>query len=48
MFQIAQCLAQGITHLVYIGDLIKGVRAQYIEVLITAKPDKASALNDIP
>jgi SAM-dependent methyltransferase len=36
------------THLVYIDDLSKGIRAEYIEVLITVKPDKSNTKNAIP
>lgn len=36
------------THLVYIDDLSKGIRAEYIEVLITVKPDATGAQNIIP
>jgi len=36
------------THLVYIDDLSKGIRAEYIEVLITVKPDKNDTKNAIP
>jgi SAM-dependent methyltransferase len=36
------------THLVYIDDLSKGIRAEYIEVLITVKPDKSETINAIP
>lgn len=36
------------THLVFIDDLSKGIRAEYIEVLITAKPGKASTQDVIP
>jgi SAM-dependent methyltransferase len=35
------------THLVYIDDLSKGIRAEYIEVLITVKPDKSEIENAI-
>jgi len=36
------------THLVYIDDLSKGIRAEYIEVLITVKPDTAGTQYAIP
>ena len=36
------------THLVHIDDLSKGIRAEYIEVLVTSKPDKGSTQNAIP
>lgn len=36
------------THLVYIDDLSKGIRAEYIEVLITVKPNKVGTQNVIP
>jgi glycosyltransferase involved in cell wall biosynthesis/ubiquinone/menaquinone biosynthesis C-methylase UbiE len=36
------------THLVYIDDLSKGIRAEYIEVLITVKPDKSDTKNALP
>jgi len=36
------------THLVYIDDLSKGIRAEYIEVLITFKPDKSETIHAIP
>lgn len=36
------------THLVYIDDLSKGIRAEYIEVLITVKPQKSETINAIP
>ncbi len=36
------------THLVSIDDLSKGIRAEYIEVLITVKPDKSDKTNAIP
>ena len=35
------------THFVYIDDLSKGIRAEYIEVLITVKPDKNIEKNNI-
>ncbi|HEY5138450.1 MAG TPA: class I SAM-dependent methyltransferase, partial [Methylococcales bacterium] len=36
------------THIIYIDDLSKGIRAEYIEVLITVKPDKIVTPNIIP
>ncbi len=36
------------THLVYIDDLSRGIRAEYIEVLITVKPIKVAAQDAIP
>jgi len=36
------------THLVYIDDLSKGIRAEYIEVLVTVKPNKNDTENDMP
>ena len=36
------------SHLVYIDDLSKGIRAEYIEVVITVKPDKVGMQNAIP
>jgi len=36
------------THLVYIDDLSKGVRAEYIEVLVTLKQDLTETQIDIP
>lgn len=38
------------THLVHIDDLSKGIRAEYIEVLITVKPDTdtVGVQNEIP
>ena len=36
------------THLVYIDDLSKGIRAEYIEILITVKPQKSETINAIP
>lgn len=36
------------THLVIIDDLSKGIRAEYIEVLITVKPPADDATNAIP
>jgi SAM-dependent methyltransferase len=36
------------THLVYIDDLRKGIRGEYMEVLITVKPDTAGTQNSIP
>lgn len=36
------------THIIYIDDISKGIRAEYIEVLITVKPDKVGARNAIP
>lgn len=36
------------THLVYIDDLSHGIRAEYIEVLVTIKPDNTNSLNSIP
>jgi hypothetical protein len=36
------------THLVHIDDLSKGIRAEFIEVLVTSKPDKSNRLNAIP
>jgi SAM-dependent methyltransferase len=33
------------THLIYIDDLSKGIRAEYIEVLITIKPQKSGTIN---
>jgi hypothetical protein len=35
------------THLVYIDDLSRGIRAEYIEVLITFKPDNGRATDSI-
>lgn len=36
------------THLIYIDDLSKGIRAEYIEVLMTVKPDKVNTQDVIP
>lgn len=36
------------THIVHIDDLSKGIRAEYIEVLVTIKPDKTNTQNVIP
>ncbi|NTU57209.1 MAG: class I SAM-dependent methyltransferase, partial [Anaerolineales bacterium] len=36
------------THLIHIDDLSKGIRAEYIEVLITVKPDRGGTQNSIP
>lgn len=36
------------THLVYIDDLSKGIRAEYIEVLVTVKPGEATTDDAIP
>jgi SAM-dependent methyltransferase len=36
------------THLVCIDDLSKGIRAEYIEVLVTVKPDKSDGKNAMP
>ncbi len=36
------------THVVHIDDLSKGIRAEYIEVLLTVKPDKASPHGVVP
>lgn len=36
------------THLVYIDDISKGIRAEYIEVLVTLKPEKVSRSGSIP
>ena len=36
------------THLIHIDDLSKGIRAEYIEVLITVKPNKSDINNAIP
>jgi len=36
------------THLVYVDDLSRGIRAEYNEVLITVKPDKGDTTIAIP
>lgn len=36
------------THLVHIDDLSKGIRAEYIEVLVTVKPQALGVENEIP
>ncbi len=36
------------THVIYMDDPGKGIRAEYIEVLVTVKPNPASAPNQIP
>ena len=36
------------THIVYIDDLSKGIRAEYIEVLVTIKPQSSEVINKIP
>ena len=36
------------THLVYIDDLSMGIRAEYIEVLVTLKPSGGSRADPIP
>ena len=36
------------THLVHIDDLSKGIRAEYIEVLVTVKPQAQAVENEIP
>jgi len=36
------------THLVHIDDLSKGIRAEYIEVLVTVKPLALGVKNEIP
>lgn len=36
------------THIIYIDDLSKGIRAEYIEVLITLKPDKSKSTTALP
>lgn len=36
------------THLIYIDDLNKGIRAEYIEVLVTVKPLASGMINEIP
>jgi hypothetical protein len=36
------------THLVYIDDLSRGIRAEYIEVLVTLKPGTAAGADPIP
>jgi SAM-dependent methyltransferase len=36
------------THFIYIDDLSKGIRAEYIEVLITVKPQLLEIRNEIP
>ena len=36
------------THIIHIDDLSKGIRAEYIDVLITVKPNKRDIKNDIP
>ena len=36
------------THVVHIDDLSKGIRAEYIEVLVTVKPHRGGARNAIP
>ena len=36
------------THLVHIDDLSKGIRAEYIEVLVTVKPQTVDVDNQIP
>ena len=36
------------THVVHIDDLGKGIRAEYIEVLVTVKPHRGGARNAIP
>ena len=36
------------TQLVHIDDLSKGIRAQYIEVLVTVKPQSLGVENEIP
>jgi SAM-dependent methyltransferase len=36
------------TDVVYIDDLSKGIRAEYIEVLVTVKPDTSATQNEIP
>lgn len=50
-FDISQFIFEScglFTHLVYIDDLSKGIRAEYIEVLITIKPDKSHSRYTIP
>lgn len=36
------------THLIQIDDLSKGIRAEYIDVLMTLKPDTEAVINKIP
>ena len=36
------------THLIYIDDLSRGIRAEYIEVLVTVKPNEVGRQNTIP
>jgi hypothetical protein len=36
------------THLIHIDDLSRGIRAEYIEVLVTIKPHNLSMENVIP
>lgn len=36
------------TYIVYIDDLSKGIRAEYIEVLVTVKPHSIDVKNEIP
>jgi SAM-dependent methyltransferase len=36
------------TYIVYIDDLSKGIRAEYIEVLVTVKPHSLDVKNEIP
>ena len=36
------------THLVHLNDLSKGVRAEYVEVLVTVKPGVSNAAPPIP
>lgn len=36
------------THIVYIDDLSKGISAEYIEVLVTVKPQSFDVKNEIP